>query len=64
MIIDFPIPSTPFAFIGRTSRPERRAARREKNPLARDIELKRSAGLPDAPLTRAHDEIGIGKRGG
>jgi len=61
---DFPIPSTPFAFIGRTSRADRRAARRAPNPLARDIELKRSAGLPDAVLTRAHDVIGIGKRGG
>ena len=60
---DFPIPCTPFAFVGRTSRADRRAARRLANPLDRDIALKRSAGLPEAPLTRAHDLIGIGKSG-
>jgi predicted TIM-barrel fold metal-dependent hydrolase len=60
---DFPIPCTPFAFVGRTSRADRRAARRLSNPLDRDIALKRSAGLPEAPLTRAYEEIGIGRRG-
>lgn len=57
---DFPIPSTPFAFVGRTPRAARAAARAVANPLDRDIALKRLAGLDDRALTRAHDEIGVG----
>ena len=50
---DFPIPVSPGAFSGRTPRDRRREILgRTRNPLQRDIELKRLAGLPDAVLER------------
>ncbi len=57
---DFPIPITTASFVGRTPRAERSKARKEKNPLQLDVDLKRIAGLPDEVLTRAHERLGIG----
>ena len=58
---DFPIPSSPFAFRGRTDAGALRRVAAVENPLQRDIELKRLAGVPDACLTRAHDALGLGR---
>jgi predicted TIM-barrel fold metal-dependent hydrolase len=58
---DYPIPITQFAFIGKTAGRERRQTRKASSHLQRDIELKRLAGLPDEILTRAHDDLGIGR---
>ncbi len=49
---DYPIPITPFAFIGRTNRAKRRRISKLTNPLQMDIELKRLVGVPDECLTR------------
>ncbi|MDD5307476.1 MAG: amidohydrolase family protein [Deltaproteobacteria bacterium] len=58
---DHPIPITPLAFAGRIPLEKLRRVGRLENPLQKDVQLKRAAGLPDAALTRAYDEIGIGK---
>ena len=58
---DFPIPITPSSFVGKTPGPERRASRRKKNPIQLDVDLKRMVGLPDHVLTRAHQELRIGR---
>jgi predicted TIM-barrel fold metal-dependent hydrolase len=57
---DFPIPITPSTFAGRTPRAARRELLRgEKNPLQRDIGLKRLAGLPDEVLERGAHLLGL-----
>jgi uncharacterized protein len=56
---DYPIPITPFAFIGRTNRAERRRISKLKNPLQMDIELKRLAGVPDECLTRTAEVLAL-----
>jgi len=58
---DFPIPVTPTAFVRGTTSAQRRRLRKNKNYLQRDIDLKRLLGVPDACLTRAYEELGIGK---
>jgi hypothetical protein len=61
---DFPIPITPGTFAGHSDRAERRALlRKERNPLQRDIGLKRLAGLPDAVLERGAVVLGLGEAG-
>ncbi len=56
---DYPIPITPFAFIGRTNRAKRRRISKLTNPLQMDIELKRLAGVPDDCLTRTAEVLGL-----
>ncbi len=58
---DFPIPITPLAFVERTSWRQRRSLNCGRNPLQCDIDLKRLLGVPDHCLTRAHDELGLGR---
>lgn len=50
---DFPIPITPFAFRTKLTKTEREQIRSLSSPLQKDIAIKRSLGLSDAPLYRA-----------
>lgn len=57
---DYPIPITPATFAGRTPRAARREILgRTRNPLQRDVELKRLAGLPDGVLERGAEVLGL-----
>jgi uncharacterized protein len=58
---DYPIPITPFALAGRVPAAEVWRLTRMHGSLQKDVETKRAAGLPDAALTRAFDELGIGR---
>jgi predicted TIM-barrel fold metal-dependent hydrolase len=59
---DYPIPVTPFAFHFRLAAGERRSLKKQINSIQKDVEIKRLLGVADACLTRAHDELGIGKK--
>jgi uncharacterized protein len=61
---DFPIPIIALAFGIARSTQALSALPDRRNALQLDIELKRLSGVPDACLTRAHDEIGIGRKVG
>lgn len=50
---DFPVPSNAFYFAGALGPRTTWALERERNPLQRDIRLKRALGYPDRTLTRA-----------
>ena len=58
---DCPLPVSVVAFSGRIASCDLKRLRRERNPLQREIDLKRLVGVPDACLTRLHDEIGVGR---
>lgn len=56
---DFPIPVTPLAHGQKAKTEALRSVGDKKNPLAVDIALKRTLGVPDACLTSAHEVLGI-----
>jgi hypothetical protein len=50
---DYPVPSNAFWYVGRLGPARVAALERERNPLRRDVEMKRALGFPDDTLTRA-----------
>ncbi len=60
---DFPVPITPWAFVGKIERKQLKAARRLKNPIQQDVDLKRAAGVPDDCLVRGAVVLGVGSSG-
>ena len=58
---DFPVPIIAMAFGMARSRQALSRLPDRRNALQLDIELKRQSGVPDDCLTRAYDEIGIGR---
>lgn len=59
---DYPVPITPWAFIGKIDGKVRREAARLTNPLQRDIALKRAAGVPEECLARGAKVLGVTTR--
>jgi len=61
---DYPVPVTPATFAGHTPLAARREILcRTRNPLQRDVELKRLAGLPDSVLERGAEVLGLDDAG-
>lgn len=54
---DFPVPSNAIYYLHRLGPGEVWRLERERNPLQRDLELKRALGYPDATLTRAAEVL-------
>lgn len=50
---DYPVPSNAVYYVGRLGLRRAWRLERERNPLQRDLELKRALGYPDATLSRA-----------
>ena len=40
---------------------EKRKIRKTKNPIDKDVVIKRALGVPESCLTKAYEELGIGK---
>lgn len=58
---DFPVPTNAVYYVGRLGLRRTWRLERERNPLQRDIDIKRALGSPDATLTRAASVLpGIG----
>jgi len=50
---DWPVPTNSFYYVRELGRQRVMSLEREKNPLQRDVAIKRALGYPDAVLTRA-----------
>jgi len=50
---DFPVPSSPLYYLRRFGLPEAWRIQRTRNPLQRDVDIKRALGYDDGSLTRA-----------
>ncbi|MDB4951294.1 MAG: metal-dependent hydrolase superfamily protein [Gemmatimonadetes bacterium] len=54
---DYPVPSNAVWYVHRLGPVRVATLERERNPLRRDVELKRALGFPDATLTRASEVL-------
>jgi hypothetical protein len=54
---DWPVPTNSFYYVRQLGRPRVMSLEREKNPLQRDVAIKRALGYPGEVLTRACDVL-------
>lgn len=50
---DYPVPATPWAFVGRLPAAQIRRLAAVKNPFDRDVEIKRAVGIPEEVFSNA-----------